>query len=109
MPSVTIIDLGDMVDEVPTGPAIARTTKVALAILHQGSSEEKAPDELAAFADEVRSVMAGTGLRQALDPAINARIFEQSVSEMQYPKKTSAGIVGRQILFHILYVTDARL
>lgn len=109
MPSVTLMDLGDTVDEKPSGPAMERTTHIRLSILYHGSTEEKAPEELGLLADEVRGVMVSTELAQALDPNLRARVFEIDVSELSCPKETSARIVEQQISFDILYVVDARI
>jgi len=108
MPSVTLIDLGDKVDGQSIGPFVTRTTHIGLSILYHGSSEEKAPEELASFQDDVRQVMFSDELRQAIGSSVKACFYETGVSELSYPRDTSGKIVGQKISFDVIYVADIR-
>ncbi len=108
MPSVTLIDLGDKVDEQSIGPLVTRTTHIGLSIVFQGSSEEKAPEEIAAFEDDIRRAMLGDELRQAIGSTVRACFYETSVSEISYPRETSGRIVQQEICFDVVYAADFR-
>ncbi len=108
MPSVTLIDLGDTVDEQSIGPFVTRTAHIGLSITYHGSSEERAPEELASFEDQIRQMMLGDELRQAIGTSVRACLYETKASELSYPRETSGRIVRREIYFDVMYGADLR-
>ncbi|MFH1114794.1 MAG: hypothetical protein V1792_12840 [Pseudomonadota bacterium] len=108
MPSVTLIDLGDDVDDRSIGPVVTRTAHVGLSVTYHGTSEEKAPEELASFEDEIRRTMLGEELRQAIGTDLSACLYETKVSGLSYPRETSGRIVRREIYFDVMYAHDVR-
>ncbi|MDQ7785750.1 MAG: hypothetical protein RDU20_22910 [Desulfomonilaceae bacterium] len=106
MPSVALIDLGDKTVGEPFGPLVTKLARIKLSVVYHGTSEEKAPEEIGSFSDDIRGVMLGDELRHAIGTTVRACLYETSVSEIFYPRETSGKIVRQEIDFEVMYVAD---
>ena len=84
-------------------PTYTRNWKLSIMSVVKGSKEEKAPSELAAFQDKVRSALYKDGAK--VGKITSGHVSELSRSQLTFPE-TGNVVVTQNIEISILYVDD---
>jgi NADPH:quinone reductase-like Zn-dependent oxidoreductase len=108
MVALCIMDMGDEVAEDTTGPIVKRRMRVGVDMVFQGTTEEKAPQEIAALQDDIRRAVYGPTLSRTIGTTYKGHIFESGISALDFPRDASAKLVSQEIQFEVLYVQDLR-
>jgi hypothetical protein len=109
LPSVHIVDQGERVLEQPSGPIVKKRMNIMLTSTFRGSTEEKAPMELAEFQRDVVKALYGQDLSQTVGTTYKGSLYEIQSSEIYVPDEGSPNVVSQHIEFEVLYLQDRRL
>lgn len=108
LPSVFIVDNGDDVLQADSGPVAKRRMRIDIESVYQGSTEERAPEEIAQFQLQIRRALYGEDCSRVVGTTYTGSIYETETSGLEVPQTMGPRTAAQRISFDVVYLEDIR-